>query len=211
MQELQYPFFIKKTEKEQFMATQGIKLKIELNGSSPLIFRTLCVSDKIHLGQLHSVIQTAMGWFDSHLHQFCHQHQFIGKQDESGFSFGPEVADETTFTVDDVLPKKGSKITYEYDFGDSWEHTVTSLGTMQENEALYTILEGQGACPPEDCGGIYGYYDMVKKIDDPNDPEHAEIIEWAEEMGYEDFKPEDFNIKRLNAGLILARTRGTFD
>lgn len=191
-------------------------LRITLRETKPPIWRRVAVPADITLGQLHEVIQIAMGWTDSHLHQFIVQDKSLkrgpdviarmveeGRWDEVAIAsrgvriFGPkadplgggldlEGEDEDAVTLGEVCPKVRSKLTYEYDFGDGWEHVIEVQKIVEPNPGE--------AYPPEDCGGVFGYYHMLEVAADPEHEEYDEIIEW---MG-EDFDPEAFDIDEVN-------------
>ena len=172
------------------------QLKVTLNGSEPPIWRRIQVNSSITLHKLHQILQVVMGWFDSHLHQFIVRGEYYGIPDPD---FGPKVKSEKRVKLNQIVTRKGSKFIYEYDFGDSWEHTIV-LEKILEPEAgvHYPIcLEGERACPPEDCGGIWGYYHLLEAIQDPNHPEHEEMLEW---LG-DDFDPEEFDVDAVNEEL----------
>jgi Plasmid pRiA4b ORF-3-like protein len=168
------------------------QFKITLLHSQPPIWRRIQVKD-CTLDKLHEHIQTAMGWTNSHLHQF-----HIGEQryadpmlmEESFEEFSYQ--DSTSTKLSDILPKKGKpfRFVYEYDFGDSWHHEVLFEGHPAiEPKAKYPLcLEGERACPPEDVGGVWGYADFVEAIQDRGHERHKEFLEWAGGK----FNPEAF-------------------
>jgi len=104
-------------------------------------------------------------------------------------------ADE--WTLASLKKELKQKITYDYDFGDGWAHAVRLIKVrpVQKNESLPRCLEGKLACPPEDCGGVWGYYDLLKAIKDPDHEEHEDMIEWLED----DFDSEAFDVDEVNA------------
>lgn len=170
----------------------AFQLKITLKGSKPPIWRRVVVPGTFTLGKLHAVIQVAMGWEDSHLHAFR-----IGSLSYSDARAGLEQAkNETRVKLVDVLTE-GSKFTYEYDFGDGWEHQIV-VEKVLNDPTLKTAecLTGKLAGPLEDSGGIYGYYDLLETLKNPDDPEYADMREWAGE-----FDPATFNLDAVNARL----------
>jgi hypothetical protein len=180
------------------------QLKILLVDSEPEIFRRVLVAGDTTLYLLHLIIQTAMGWTNSHLHEF-----FI-----KGVSYAdpdPEMEmedseDESAFSLQGVAPRTRSVIRYAYDFGDDWEHkiTVEKIAEDDERYAGYPVcIEGQYATPPEDSGGIYGYYENLEVLKDPNHEEYEDILEW---MG-EDFDPDEFDIEEVNRVLKRMKPR----
>ena len=98
-----------------------------------------------------------------------------------------------------MVSEAGDKFVYEYDFGDSWEHVILVEKILQlETGVNYPIcLGGKRACPPEDCGGIWGYGDLLEAIQDPTHPEHKDMLEW---LGGS-FNPEGFDVDIVNQRL----------
>ncbi|NTV64391.1 MAG: plasmid pRiA4b ORF-3 family protein [Oscillochloris sp.] len=172
------------------------QLKITLKDSKPPIWRRVEVSDSVTLGKLHDIIQTAMGWGDCHLHMFTLGLVSYGVPDPS---YDEDVRDERRAKLNQLLTEPKQKLSYEYDFGDSWTHVVL-LEQVREPEPgvrYPRCTAGKRACPPEDCGGIWGYADFVEAVTDPEHPEHDELLEWA---GGE-FDPELFDLDEVNAAL----------
>jgi hypothetical protein len=158
------------------------RFKIILQDTDPAIWRRIETKD-VTLGKLHELIQTAMGWTNSHLHQF----EIAGARyadprfmtdDFDDFN----AIDYSGIRISDLVSKRGSKLRmgYEYDFGDGWQHEVV-LEKVTESEpgAKYPrCLDGERACPPEDVGGVYGFADYVAAITNPNHSEYGELLEW---------------------------------
>jgi len=169
------------------------QFKITLLESHPPIWRRIQVQD-CTLDKLHEHIQTAMGWTNSHLHHFRIKDQLYGDPDLMQENFEEmEYKDSTTTKVSDLLPRTGRRFRfqYEYDFGDSWYHEVLFEGLVRaEPKVKYPLcLEGARACPPEDCGGIWGYADFVEAIQNPRHERHEELLEWVGGS----FDPEKFD------------------
>jgi len=174
-------------------------LKVSLEGIEPLIWRRLQVPGDANLGWLHAVIQVAMGWTNSHLHQFN-----AGKRLYSDPSFGldefeddPCVLDENKTAVLDIVRRAKSAFVYEYDFGDSWEHRITVERILEPDPAAVRFaqcLDGERACPPEDCGGVWGYENLLKIIRKPKHKEYESMMEW---LGGK-FNPEAFDRDKIN-------------
>ncbi|MEW6525457.1 MAG: plasmid pRiA4b ORF-3 family protein [Spirochaetota bacterium] len=179
------------------------QLKISLNDIKPLIWRRFIVDSQIKLPDLHKVIQTVMGWTNSHLHQFIKDGKFYSEPDEESFI---ECIDYRKIKLNQILQKEKQSFIYEYDFGDGWEHKIVLEKIIKGNIYKHPLcIDGQRSCPPEDCGGPYGYQDLLKIISNPNNDEYDEMMEW---LG-NDFDPEHFDIelinerlKRKNYGLI---------
>src|SRR5262249_30837213 len=169
------------------------QFKITLLESHPPIWRRIQVQD-CTLDKLHEHIQTAMGWTNSHLHHFKVKDQLYGDPMLLQENFEDmEYEDSTTARISDILPKTGKRFRfeYEYDFGDSWDHEVLFEGVVRADpKAKYPLcLEGERACPPEDCGGIWGYPDFVEAIQNPDHERHEELLEWVGGR----FDPEEFD------------------
>ena len=179
---------------------QIYQLKITLKDSKPPIWRRVEVPDTVTLAQLHQIIQVAMGWYDSHLHQFTVGRAHYGVPDPDDFE---EVRDERRVTLDQILTGPKQKLVYEYDFGDGWEHVVLlEKAVPPEPGVPYPrCTAGKRACPPEDVGGVWGYESFLEAIRDPQHPEHAEMLEW---VGGE-FDPELFDLAAVNKALRTGR------
>jgi hypothetical protein len=177
------------------------QLRISLMDSEPEIWRRVLVPEDYSLGDLHDVIQIAMGWENAHLHGFRQKDRSFGPKGPDSFE---NEQDEEEVLLSDVLKKSGSKILYEYDFGDSWEHVVSleKVLKLDATTALPSCMEGENACPPEDVGGIWSYNSIVHSLshDDDEDEEcdiDEELLEW---MG-DDFSPERFDMNEVNETL----------
>ncbi len=143
-----------------------------------------------------------MGWENHHMHAFR-----IGKQQFGEHDLLNGARDERKTRISEAFSKTGSKIAYEYDFGDCWEHEIVLeeiISESSEVDAPIRLLEGQRACPPEDCGGIYGYADMIEIVANRKHPEHKQIREWLGEP----FKPEHFDLDSANKQLRTYAERG---
>lgn len=176
-----------------------ITLKVTLRGTKPPIWRRLQIPGSMTLGALHEAIQATMGWHGGHLHAF----------DIDGRQYGDrqivdDVADENRLTLNGLMRSGSARFAYTYDFGDNWEHAVT----IEKNEpvgdgaAIPVCIAGKRNCPPEDCGGVWGYANILEILADKSHPEHAEQIDL---LG-EDFDPEAFSIDTANR-ILAARFR----
>ena len=184
---------------------QAYQLKITLKNTKPPIWRRLLVDGDASLGDLHSVVQIAMGWDNDHLHQFIVGDVYYGEH--SGFMAldDPEVVEEASVRLREVAPAAGRRFVYEYDFGDGWEHDilVEKIVPRDPDQLLPVCLKGVRACPPEDIGGVWGFYNFLDALNDPEHPDHDDYMEWAQ-----DFDPEAFNLQAVNAALSrMARAR----
>ena len=171
-----------------------LSLKVTLRGTKPPVWRRLLIPGEMTLGDLHQAIQAAMGWHDSHLHAFDIAGREYGDPDSVD-----DVADEERLTLNGVLNSGVTRFTYTYDFGDNWEHAVLIERTRRPLEAgsYPACIAGKRNCPPEDCGGPWGYQDLLAVLADPAHPDHPERVEWVGE----DFDPEEFAIEVANARL----------
>ena len=181
------------------------QIKVTLRGAKPSVWRRIEVRGDATLGELHAIIQMAMGWTNSHLNHFKIGDQYYGDpmlMEENFAEFGYE--DSTSTKISDILPKTGKRFRfeYEYDFGDSWWHEVLFEGCLRaERGGRYPIcVEGERACPPEDVGGTWGYEEFLEAMADPNHERHEEYMGWSGP-----FDPEAFDAakatKRLRRGL----------
>lgn len=177
-------------------ASRTYQFKITLLGAKPAIWRRIQVKD-CTLDKLHEHIQTAMGWTNSHLHQFEIFDKRYGDPEllDDGFDESSCI-DSTKTKLSDITPNAGKrfKFTYEYDFGDDWEHEVLFEGSPPvDPKAKYPLcLEGERACPPEDCGGVWGYGDFLEAIANPKHEVHSSMLEWIGGR----FDPEEFDPKQ---------------
>ncbi len=174
---------------------QMFQLKIALMGTEPPVWRRVSVPWNISLSHLHYVIQESMGWCDSHLYLF----EIKGRRYSDPDFELEDVRNAHKTWLHRVL-REGDTFSYEYDFGDSWMHeiVVEKAFDAEEEHPGSACLDGARACPPEDCGGAWGYANRLEAIKDPLHEEHEEITEWVGE----DFDPEAFDIDKVNARLI---------
>ncbi|MCK4609202.1 MAG: plasmid pRiA4b ORF-3 family protein [Gammaproteobacteria bacterium] len=180
-----------------------IQVKISLLDSEPEIFRRVLVYDDTQLDVMHDVIQCAMGWDDYHLHQFIKNKVFYVADSEPDFGFGgmQKEKSESEHTIGELLSNVRGKMKYEYDFGDSWIHEIKREKLSEDLSALKhpVCIEGQYACPPEDCGGLWGYYNSLDILADPKHPEYEECLEWwGKDFDDKHFDPDAVN-KRLRS------------
>jgi Plasmid pRiA4b ORF-3-like protein len=181
-----------------------LQIKVTLEGIRPPIWRRLVVNGDATLAHLHTVLQVAMGWEDCHLHCFRIGDARYGPADHGGLDLGE--LDESAVRVAEAFATN-VRGTYEYDFGDSWEHqlVVEKADVPIVPSAVATCTAGKRSCPPEDCGGFWGYANLLEAIADPAHEEHDELLEW---LG-EGFDPERFDKEAVNAVLerISLRSR----
>jgi len=175
------------------------RLRIQLNDVDPVIWRRLLVPGAVRMAKLADILLAAMGWSNSHLHAFM-----VGEK-RYGMNFDefPEgEIDEKTVTVLQAL-REERRFTFEYDFGDSWEHDIVIEELTWSNFGLkYAVcLDGANACPPDDVGGTWGYAEFLSAIADPTHDEHQSYLEWAGGS----FDPTEFDLGEVNALLQKVR------
>ena len=171
--------------------TKIYQLKITLKYIRPPIWRRIEVRSDVALDELHLILQAAMGWTNSHLHQFKVGKIYYGEPSIDEFS-DLNLKDESKARLNKVLSKPKQKMIYEYDFGDGWEHEILLEKVLPRDSMVRypRCLGGARACPPEDCGGVHGYANFLEAISDPEHEEHDEYLEW---IGGE-FNPEKFDV-----------------
>jgi hypothetical protein len=154
------------------------QLKATIVGTKPPVWRRLLVPKAITLFELHEVLQAAFGWWDCHLHEFEIDGARYGTDDGEGW--GPSPKSERRARLGRVA-KEGTAFRYVYDFGDNWEHklVVEKVIAAVPGATYPACTAGRRACPPEDCGGVWGYADFLAVIDDPSHPEHDSMLEWV--------------------------------
>lgn len=170
--------------------------------ADPAVWRRVVVPAGITLGALHDVIQDAMGWEDDHLHWFVKGKITYGVPDGE---FVEDDQDEDAVRLSDVLSRKGQKLAYTYDFGDEWDHVVQLEKALLPGSAeaaavgqLPACLAGEGACPPEDCGGAWGYASLKEALADPDHEEHWDRLEWLGLDEPSEFDPAAFDLAEVN-------------
>ncbi len=200
----QLPYLTKRSspsrDRRQTMSPKAniYQVKVTLEDSKPPIWRRLLVRSDITLGDLHPIIQEAMGWWNYHLHQFIVQGTYFGEP-HPDYDDYLDMHDERKVTLRQIVPGEGFKFRYEYDFGDSWLHQVLveKIVPPEPGQHYPVCIKGRRACPPEDVGGVWGYYGFLEAIQDPDHPEHEEYLEW---VGGE-FDPAAFDLDEVNARL----------
>jgi hypothetical protein len=157
-------------------------LRIELRDTEPVIWRQVEVPTSITLKVLHDIVQAVMGWFDYHLWEFTIDKQRYGLSMDEDWGTEPRI-EAGKVRLRDVLKPPKTIIDYLYDFGDGWRHriTVTDVRAGEPGVSYPRYVGGEWNAPPEDCGGIPGFYETLDAIADPNHPNHAEAKEWLDD------------------------------
>lgn len=153
--------------------------KVDLLNSEPLVTRTFNVSSETTLYLMHHIIQTVMGWENGHLYEFSINTLHFADSRLVDEDFG-DLTDVKTVLLEDVFPKTRTTAIYFYDFGNGWKHQVElfEVSNAPENELLPSFVSGQNACPPEDCGGVYRYLEIIEILGDLSHEEYESIKEW---------------------------------
>lgn len=178
------------------------QLKMTLRGIKPPVWRRVLVSSDATLAEVHAVIQSAFGWWDYHLHEFEIDGVRYGMDEGDGWGDPPR--DEEATRLGQVAPVT-ARFSYTYDFGDYWEHTieVEKVLPVDADETYPACTGGRRACPPEDCGGPWGYADLLAALADPNHPDHDEKLEWVGgPFDPAQFDPAEFE-QNLKSGPML--------
>ncbi len=179
------------------------QFKIQLkNISKPPVWRRLLVPEDFTFHQLHLLIQTAFGWMNAHLFRFSHQEYrsdfFISEKemfDDPDFYEDDEVLDSKELKLSEIFNTEGQKFNYWYDFGDDWFHLIT-LEKITEEKLLQAMCPaGKGACPPEDCGGPWGYEGLKEALADPKHPGYKEMRKWLGLKKNETWDANFFDLK----------------
>lgn len=182
------------------------QLKISLRGvSKPPVWRRVAVPADITLDLLHEVILGAMGWHGGHLHVFSTGWEEYGTPDPD---LGLGHADEAAVRLLDLLSAPGDKLRYTYDFGDGWEHDLQLEEILPETpgSTYPSCVAGKGACPPEDCGGTWGYAELKDILADPGHEQHQDMLDWLGLDSSDAFDPRTFSIDHVNARLAHLTT-----
>ncbi|HSN36028.1 MAG TPA: plasmid pRiA4b ORF-3 family protein [Arthrobacter sp.] len=184
-----------------------LQLKILLNDSKPPIWRRVLVPAGMPLPQLHQVIQALYGWFDYHLHQFqtggFRGPTYAPLDPGEDAVYGGPSRDEAAVTVGMLLPEVGSSMSYTYDFGDDWVLAIRAEKVLETDDGgqLPRCTAGRGAAPAEDSGGVGGWENIVKAVNDPRHEDHKEYREWLGMLPGDTIDPKAFDVDEANERL----------
>ncbi len=178
---------------------QVYQFKITLQGIKPPIWRRIQVPETYTFWDLHVAIQDAMGWSDSHLHEFTILNPSTGLEVNIGFpdeELDKKILTDWNQKIADYFTMENPLANYVYDFGDNWEHKIQleKILPREQNVNYPVCIKGKRACPPEDCGGIIGYYNLLEIISNPENEEYEEMMEWVGGK----FDPEHFDVNEVS-------------
>lgn len=188
---------------------RGLRLRIELTDTNPLVWRHIDIASDILLPRLHAVIQGAMGWDDSHLHCFrtgneANPPRFITQFDRREGDWGMP---EDDVRLDQIVATKGDRFWYDYDFGDNWTHVLEVEQILSAAPADPTCVDGSLACPPEDCGGVWGYQELSDWVrngfDQDSLPTGFESVTEARNWLPDGWHPDTFSVNDANDRIAL--------
>ena len=177
-----------------------LTFRIQIRGiKKPLVWRRIEIPANFTFFDFHMTIQNAFGWFDEHLFSFSRMPYDGGWQVAfpTEMDFVRPKHPATTKVIDLLEQFKLLKFVYTYDFGDDWIHDITFEGADREKELVHPVcLAGKGACPPEDCGGPWGYESLKERLADQEEGERDD-----DDADFEDIDPTYFDLEEVNAEL----------
>jgi hypothetical protein len=179
-----------------------VQIKVRLLGvTKPSVWRRVQLRADTRLDQLHEILQAALGWENYHLHAFSFGEEEFGPRDPE---LQLDFADERKVSLDQLIDI-GTRFRYTYDFGDNWEHEILVEDVLDPGPDTHypTLVLAKGACPPEDCGGPWGYSDLKAILADPNDEQHQEMLEWLGLENASEFDPATAPSENIDYELAL--------
>lgn len=184
------------------------QFKIQIKGiTKPPVWRRVTIDANSSFRDLHNLIQVSFGWTFSHLYSFS-QRAFSGDYsiedpEFAGDLFGEqETEDSTKVKLKDIFKSEKQKYVYVYDFGDSWEHDITLEKIVKdENLNIPLCITGKGQCPPEDCGGVWGYEELKEILKDPTHPDYDNMVDWLWIDEGSEWDPNEFDVDFVNDNL----------
>lgn len=186
-----------KSKKKNASSRNIYKLKITLDYIDPPIWREILIDSETLLPDLSKIIQTVMGWYNTHLHHFRIDDEIYSLPDEESLS---DEIDYSDISIGSLITAEKQKLYYDYDFGSGWEHiiVVEKILAYDTKEILPFCIDGKRNCPPEDCGGPAGYEKILEKLKSPENDDYMDLIDW---LG-EEYDPEAFEIDAINEMLL---------
>jgi hypothetical protein len=185
------------------------QLKITLDDTRPPVWRRILLPANATFRDLHETIQLSFGWSDYHLHDFqvgrsgvprLHSITDLSAEDIEPWWDDDKKSDERRVKVCDFFREAGDRCRYWYDFGDDWWHSIVLEKILPAIQGIeYPVcIKGKRACPPEDCGGPWGYAELCEILTQPSHPEHQDKLDWLGLNDASEFDPEDFDINTIN-------------
>ncbi len=190
--------------------TRGFRVRLDLIGSKPPVWRRLELPGDLTLDRVHVAIQAAMGWLDSHLHRFR-----TGSDPRAPYFVTPFDVEEGedgvlegTVRLDQLLTGPGDRLWYDYDFGDGWHHVLQVEAVLDEPPAEVRCTTGRMACPPEDCGGMWGYAELAAWVrggcDSTSVPSPFDTADDARDWLPLEWHPDRFDVAETSAAIAAA-------
>ena len=193
------------------MSANIARILITLDDIEPVIWRRVEVPVTMNLRALHQVIQAVMGWEDMHLYEYRIGEKVYGEPPPPDLSWGRSVMQAKGLRLSALIDRAVTSLTYVYDFGDDWRHTLTieEVRPAEPGVDYPRLVDGERAAPPEDCGGMPGYFEFVHAIADRTHPQHKELKAWYGEP----YDPSDMGREIINGRLqsITARRKASLE
>ena len=186
-----------------------IEMYIELEHTEPRVWRRFLVQDSLSMYQLHEIIQVTMGWMHSHLFMFRTKGIVIAEPSPDDDWHNVEFKDARKTKIASIFKNPSDSFTYEYDYGDSWEHKLRFERVVSEDEVMFEVprcIGGENACPPEDCGSFPGFDRLKKIISDPENEEYDGMIHWLDSY-YPNYDPKEFSLGAVNKILKIGASK----
>ena len=174
---------------------KAYRLKITLKNSKPPIWRRVVIPAGISFSQLTVIIHKAFGWSGYHLSEYYFGSLYVSLVEDSGAPnmLGFSILDSSEHLIDEFFDKVRS-FTYTYDLGDDWGHEVKIEETITDYQADFPkVLKYKGETPPEDCGGIWGYYDLMESLSDSKNKDYLENKQWYDENSHGNYNIDEVN------------------
>ncbi len=182
----------------------ALQFKIQIrNITKPPVWRRVLLPESSDFEYFHLVIQVAFGWENYHLYQFSkdgyRSDEVIGVPFEDDMDWGPKKRNAAEVQLNQLFTEEGQKLLYNYDFGDDWEHLITLEKITPETIVHPKLLAAKGACPPEDCGGPWGYENLKVILSDKKHPEHKEMKAWLGMKARDEWDAAYVDIREVNS------------
>jgi hypothetical protein len=179
-----------------------VQIKVKLLGvSKPPVWRRLQLGADTRLDHLHEMIVAAFGWQDYHMHVFASGPDEFGVPDpELGFT------DERHVSLGQLIGGIGDRLRYTYDFGDDWQHEIVVEDLLDADPEIHypVLVAAKGTCPPEDCGGPWGYAELKEILADPSHEQHQQMLDWLGLDNPSAFDPNAVATDQIDEELALS-------